>query len=618
VVYRLSPARLAFAADGTPWSEAYGDPYHSADGGIAQSRHVFLAGNGLPERWAGRERFVILETGFGFGLNFLTTWQAWRRHASRCARLHYVAVENAPFGLADLRALHERYPELAGEAAELHARWPLLVPGAQRIELERGRVILTLFFHDVAMLRQARLRAQAIYLDGFSPAKNPQMWSPAILRALARLAAPAATLATWSVAAEVQQNLSRVGFAVEKHPGFGAKREMLRARYCGEGVAAAAAPERRAIVVGAGLAGAALCERLCARGWGVTLLEREAEPAQGASGNHASVFHPVLTADDSVFARLTRAGFLAALEQWRGLEASGPPFRWDLCGVLQLARNEREENAQRAAIAALCPPPEYAQCVTREEASRHAGVAVAAPGLWFPRAGWIKPVELVRAQLDACGERLSRRFATRVERLEREGGHWIAHGASAELARAPVLLLANAADAVRLSPLPDLGLRRVRGQLTYLAAGQLEAPHVGILRGGLVLPVVDGVCVLGASFGVDDDDAALREEEHQGNLERLKRILPGALRPLGTGALAGRVGHRAVASDRLPLAGRLRDGLYGVFAFGSRGLIWAPLASELVAGLLEDEPLALDSSLVDALDPSRFAKRAARRRASRA
>jgi tRNA 5-methylaminomethyl-2-thiouridine biosynthesis bifunctional protein len=243
-------------------------------------------------------------------------------------------------------------------------------------------------------------------------------------------------------------------------------------------------------------------------------------------------------------------------------------------------------------------------------------VAVSAPGLWFPSSGWIKPAELIRAQLDACGSRLKRLFSTEVRTLKREDGEWIAAGSSGEIARAPVVLLANALDATRLAPVPHLNLRRVRGQMTYLPEDAIEAPHVGILRGGLVLPPVDGWCMVGASFGVDDPETALRIEEHSGNLERVARILPGALREVDVARLEGRVGHRAVAPDRLPLAGRLEEDLYGVFAFGSRGLVWAPLAAELLASRLEDEPLPIDASLVEALNPGRFARRAARRRAS--
>src|SRR6201988_2604572 len=142
----LIPARLEVAADRTPLSEGFGDVYHSAAGGPAQARHVFLAGNRLPQRWAGRERFVILETGFGFGLYFLATWQAWRRDPARSRKLHFVSGEKHPFALQDLRTLHARYPEFEREAAELHSAWPLLLPGAHRLELDAGRIVLTLFF----------------------------------------------------------------------------------------------------------------------------------------------------------------------------------------------------------------------------------------------------------------------------------------------------------------------------------------------------------------------------------------------------------------------------------------------------------------------------------------
>jgi tRNA 5-methylaminomethyl-2-thiouridine biosynthesis bifunctional protein len=583
----LVPARLAFQ-EGTPYSAAFGDVYHSAGGGPEQARHVFLAGNALPSRWAGRERFVVLETGFGFGLNFLATWQAWRRDPARCGRLHYVAIEKHPFSLQDLRTLHARYPEFTNEAAELRSHWPMLVPGGHRLGFEN--VVLTLFFADVKVARDLRVQADAFYLDGFAPAKNPDMWSPQLLRSLSRLAAPGATAATWSVAAPVRAALEATGFAVEKRAGFGHKREMLVATRTRCGPEASPTRNKSAAVVGAGLAGAAMCERLCARGWEVALYERHAEPAQEASGNLAGTFHPIVTPDDSVFARITRAAFLFSLKRFSSLEG----VRWDPCGVLQLARDAREESSQRASIAALGLPPDYAQYVTREEASARAGVPVAAPGLWFPEAGWIQPETLVRAQLEACGSRLTRHFSDEKKALP----------------DATVVILANSAEAPALHPVPELRLRSVRGQLTYVPADALEAPHVVVLRGGMVLPPVDGVCVVGASFDIDDDDPAPREDSDAGNLERLERIL-------GQRVLVrnpkSRVAFRSVAPDRLPLAGRIAAGVYGAFAYGSRGLIWAALAAELIASELEGEPLPLEGKLADALHPERFARRGARR-----
>jgi len=582
----LVPATLAFQ-EGTPYSEAFRDVYHNVDGGIAKKRHVFLAGNSLPGRWAGRRRFVILETGFGLGLNFLVTLQAWRRDPARSERLHFVSVEKHPFGAADLQAAHAAYPEVRDEAAELHARWPLLTPGVHRLEL--GNAVLTLLFADIKALRDLRLAADAIYLDGFSPARNGDMWSPAVLRAISRLAAPGATAATWSVAGAVRHALEETGFAVEKRPGFGNKKEMLVARNTRQGKVREAPTERRAVVVGAGLAGAAVCERLCARGWEVALYERHAEPAQEASGNHAGTFHPIVTPDDSVFARLTRAAYLYSLAHWQRLEN----LRWDPCGVLQLARDDKEEASQRASLAALALPPGYAQYVTREEAAAHAGVPVAAPGLWFPGGGWIQPRSLVEAQLAACGNRLKTFFRKNLSQLP----------------DVPAVILANSAEAPKLQDVPHLRMRRVRGQVSHLAADAIDAPHVVVLRGGMILPPVGGVCVVGASFDVDDPDPAPRAESDAGNLERLGRIIPGAGTPP---VVQSRVAFRAVTPDRLPVVGKLGEGVYGAFAYGSRGLIWAALAAEIIASELEGEPLPLEGKLADALHPQRFAKRAAR------
>jgi tRNA 5-methylaminomethyl-2-thiouridine biosynthesis bifunctional protein len=618
----LVPARPAYAPDGTPYSERYQDVYHSAAGGPAQARHVFLAGNELPARWAGRDRFTVLETGFGIGLNFLATWQAWRADARRPARLHFVSVERHPFTLAGLRELHARYPEFAPLAAPLHARWPMLVPGVHRLELDEGRLVLTLAFGDAARaLAELRLAADAIYLDGFAPERNPDMWTPEVMRTLARRAAPGATAATWSAAAEVRTALGAAGFEVQKRAGFATKREMLVARLArSSGAARDAAPPpsaRRALVLGAGIAGAALCERLCARGWEVTLIERHHDFGAEASGNHAGIFHPVVTPDDSHFARLTRAGFLAALARWSALEALGAALRWDRCGVLQLARDAKEDGAQRAALAAARYPPEYAQYVTREEASGHAGVPLAAGGLWFPEAGWVQPRSLIAAHLDACGARLARKFGHEVRRLAREGGDWVLRERrGAEIARAPVVVLANASEAADLAPQPPTRLRRVRGQLTHLPAAAIEAPHAVVLRGGFVIPPVENLCVTGASFDLADPDASVRADSHAGNLERLGRILPGATVLLDPAQLEGRVAFRAVSPDRLPLAGALEPGLYGCFALGSRGLVWAPLGAELIASLIEGEPLPLEARLANALDPLRFARRAARRAGS--
>ena len=221
-------APLTLNPDGVPVSEKYGDVYHSSAGGHAQARHVFIGGNGLPMRWANRDHFTILETGFGLGINFLATWLAWRNDMQACKALNFVSVEKHPFSAADLAIAHAAFPEFAELSQQIIGCWPALTMGEHRIEVDGGRVVLRLVFGDaMAVLPQIDVQVDAFYLDGFSPAKNPDLWSPSLCKMLAHHAASGATLATWSVAGMVRQALSEAGFVVAKKEGFAGKRQML-------------------------------------------------------------------------------------------------------------------------------------------------------------------------------------------------------------------------------------------------------------------------------------------------------------------------------------------------------------------------------------------------------
>ena len=638
----LVPATPTFDATGTPYSAEYGDVYHSTDSGPGQARHVFLGGNDLPQSWAGTRIFTIVETGFGLGLNFLATWDAWRADPARPQRLHFVSIEKHPFTREGLAALHARYPEFAPLAANLQAAWPLPLPGLHRLHFEDGRVTLTLALAEAAVLGQLDFGADAFYLDGFAPARNPDMWSPGLMKAAARLARPGATLATYTTARSVRDALAEAGFACELRPGFGRKRQMLAARFAPRGKrrqappAIPAWPERRAIVIGAGLAGAAVAERLAMRGWRIDLIERHTAPALEASGLPAGVFHPLVAADDSVLARLTRAGFLYALDRWQALEAAGHRLEWKRCGALQLARDAREESRMRRALAMLGIPPAYAEYLPRGEAGRRAGCETAAGGLWFDGGGWMRPAALVRAQLAAAGGgHLALHAGREVATLERDGERWAALADDGTaIASAPVCVLANAHDAARLSVLGGPALKRVRGQVTLLPPGSCGGLNAVLAGAAYLAPVPEGF-IAGASYDLDDADPAPRASGHAGNLARVRQLLAQPPR-LDAAALGGGVAFRCVAVDRLPLIGALPDvaaaragraklsgahlrdvprlpGLYGALAYASRGLTWAALGGEVIASLIEGEPLPLDVSLAGAIDPARFVLQAARR-----
>ncbi|WP_213298465.1 bifunctional tRNA (5-methylaminomethyl-2-thiouridine)(34)-methyltransferase MnmD/FAD-dependent 5-carboxymethylaminomethyl-2-thiouridine(34) oxidoreductase MnmC [Paraburkholderia sacchari] len=677
----LIPATLAFREDGKPYSPRFDDVYHSTFGAFEQAEYVFLRGNGLPGRWQGRRIFTVLETGFGMGVNFLATWAAWRNAPARCERLHFVSVEKHPFSRDDLRAALDAVvahaphasqvsgTSIARLAHELVDAWPMLVPGTHRIEFEGGRVTLTLVFGDaLETLPKMWLRTDAIYLDGFAPAKNPELWSPAIFKALARVAGEEATFATWSSAGDVKRALEQNGFEYRKTAGFATKWTMLVGRFAPRWRVRRYEPplplelaERHAVVIGAGLAGSALVERLAARGWHVTLIERHAAPAREASGNPAGVFHPLVSRDDSSASRITRAGFLYALRRWAALDAAAQacgqgaieaPVR-SHTGLLHLAADD-ESQAVAAALASFGYPEEFVRGVDRAEAESIAGVALAQGGWFYPRGGAIDPASLCRAQLAAASAfanaRVDLRYGVQVARIARAGDTWQVFDESGALvAQAGAVIFANAHDAARAAALDFAPTRSVRGQLTLLDASPLASLRVPVIGDGYAVPLPGGVTLTGATYEVDDTDTALREAGHVENIERVARMLPG-LQATAADAMAasaqdfshqrvwrGRVALRCVTSDRLPMLGQLGDeaaarrdaqrlsgawpldlprapGLYGAFAFGSRGLVWAALGAELIASQLEGEPWPIERELAEQVDPARFLQRALRQR----
>lgn len=627
---KLIPARLEFTPDGTPFSTAFGDIYHSPHGGPAQARHVFLAGNELPQRWQGRQRFVILETGFGLGLNFLATWQAWRDDPQRCRRLHFVSVEKHPFTAADLAIAQRAWPEFAALAAQLQQRWPPLAPGLHRLYFEDGQLVLTVLFGDAAtQLGSIDASVDAYYLDGFSPAKNPELWTPQLCKGLARMAAPGATLATWSVAGEVRAALAAAEFDLKKRPGFAGKWQMLTGRFRSQRPERRPLPAaRRAIVIGAGIAGSTTAHRLASAGWQVTVLEQATEPGTGASSNLAGMLRPLPSADDNRLSRLTRAGFLAT----RALLATLPDARWAPCGVLHLAREAEHAAQQRRTVEQLGLPPELLQFVDAGEASRRLGQPVKIGGWWFPSGGWVQPPSVSRAALAAFPERIDCRFATTVARLDAAADGWRALAADGSLlAAAPVLIMASGAAAPRFDQFAWLPQRAARGQVSHLPPAAAAALDTVLFQIGYAMPEVDGVRLIGASTAYDDE-AGERLADHADNLARLRLTLPDFAAGLDPATLSGRVGFRPVSPDRLPIVGavplpgaatnrRLRDlpaqpGLWCVQGFGARGIVWSALMADLLLSRLEGEPLPLENDLVDAVNPGRFLLRAAQRAAT--
>lgn len=213
--------------DCTPFSQRFEDTYYSRSGGRAETAHVFLAGNNLPERWHDGQDFMIVELGFGTGLNFLETLRQWNENFNSSARLDFISFELFPLDAETMRKAHSQWPELDNFSAELTDQW-VQDADMQQIEFSQNTT-LSVFANDAAArLPRLEQSADAFFLDGFSPAKNPELWSSQLLQSVFDHTKPGGSFATYSAAGWVRRNLEAAGFKTEKTPGFAGKRQMMR------------------------------------------------------------------------------------------------------------------------------------------------------------------------------------------------------------------------------------------------------------------------------------------------------------------------------------------------------------------------------------------------------
>lgn len=633
--------------DAHPCSLLYDDGYFSQAGAVAESNYVYIQGNQLIERFSMLASshpltFMIGELGFGSGLNFLVTWSLWRKHAPIQAQLYYFSSEKHPLSLAQLQEMLVLCPEFADLALHLEAVYPLGIAGFHKLSFDQDRVHLFLLFGDSKQVYQELwlnaaansgsdqsltqdavlyqdLKIDAWYLDGFAPAKNPAQWSHELLKVIKSLSKKGTTLSSFSAAGKVKRSLMALGFEIRMKQGFGRKREMITGflPFDNGSVQTTENKERNrwqkkeAFVLGAGLAGLTVAHALAKRGFRVTVLEKASKLASGASGNRHALLYPQFSAFSSPLSRWQLAAFLFAKRFYKSLDLDGNIAK--LSGLIHLVRTEKQAAQAQYLNAFFSSYPELGKFLDREEASKFAGIPLSSNGFFLADSGWINSVLLCEHLSKAPGIELH--LGESVEALQFADGFWTYKGLNK-----PILVLASGYEANQFSETRELWLRAVRGQITEMgstpASQMLSLPICGQAH---VLPAINEMHSIGSTYVLDSKVCVPSLTEDLDNRARVN-LLSSEEGIWSTKIQGHWAGIRGASLDYLPLLGQVPRwgqfkensyhlGLYIAAGFGSRGLCSIPLAAEILAAMIHQEPAPVPSAMMRSICPSRFIKR---------
>lgn len=591
-------ATIQWDERGKPRSLDFSDIYAPHQGAAEQCEYVYLQGNNLPQRWQRGEQPRIGELGFGTGLNFLVTWQSWLRHAPTHDALHYISCENAPLHPDDLRRFEKLYPELEPFYNELLDALPLPIPGVHHLTLDNDRVHLYLLYGDaLESLRDyghsentPATHIDAWYLDGFTPQRNPAMWSAPLMHELARHSATHATYATYSSSRSMRENLGAAGFTTESRPGFGPKLEMTIGNITRQRTDTPS-PATAVTIIGGGLAGCSAAYACAMRGLYVELYECRDTLATQASAQPTGIIFPQLSKYWDARTALSVHGTLATLRTLGTLLHSGADIEHDMCGMLWLPLRDTYRERLQGQCARLALPEAFVHEVNATQASELAGIPVMHGGLFFPHVGWMNMPQLCQAL--ASHPRIT--------------VHCNAPQESVVGTQTQPVIIANGHHACALAPSKHLPLLPLHGQLSICAARPSTQPLKTVLcYDGHCTPAIAGQHYIGATFDRDAPTLMETTQAHERNLNNLNRCIGDNAH--GLHPRAAILGTRTSTPDRMPLVGHIAEHTYISLGHGSRGLTTCLLSARHIAALITGRPAPLSTTVARAIAPQRYLK----------
>jgi len=598
-----------------PISKQFGDVYFSKDNGLLETRHVFLNGNDLSERLSQLkdfEYFCVGETGFGTGLNILTLWQLWQQiRPNNHSHLHAISVEKFPLSKADLIRALNVWPELKPLADKLIQQYPLPIAGCHRLSFPEERFSIDLWLGDAQDIFPSISKTQSVnawFLDGFAPSCNPDMWQENVLNHIVRLSDYGTTFASFSVAGVLKRGLKQHGIQISRPRGFGHKREMLKAIWLAptktENTNSNAIvsgqilleeipnkTQRKIAIIGAGIAGLTTAWAFAQRGHQVTVYEQN-EPLSGASGNPLALLNPKLCPIEQAHEHLMTLSWQQALKFYSSFKA----FR--SIQVHQLALKNADELLGLA--------EQYPEDVlSTDEITLQSEF----PSLNFLHAGAVSPHQLRDEILKHPNIQLVIAQISAVKEMNSHTELWQDQIHLATTDHTIVCCAKQSAELFEDYPV----LKPIRGQVSWVEnVEQPLALDEAYSYGGYCMQLNPSQLILGASFYPNRDDAEVLAEDHVHNYELIHSVFPDYAEKLpSVEKWQGRASVRAQSLDYFPLVGKMKNHkqTYTFAGLGSKGFLFAPLCSEVLAALVLGELCPIPQTLLNKLSPERFQKK---------
>lgn len=648
---------VTFLNNGAPFSLQFDDIYFDTEAGFQQSENVFIDGNKIYKRLLNNQQALVIgETGFGTGLNFLLTLRCYLAAQKQLAPkqikpLTFISTEKYPLSKAQLTQALKALPALSSLAKLLTDQYPENCQQDVEISFLNGLVKLRLLIGDACekfgqLAEQQSHFINTWYLDGFSPAKNPEMWQLSLYQQMAKLSDNQATLSTFTVAGKVRRELTKVGFRLEKIAGQGKKKQLLIGKFQqadtrfttkqGYKIRPVIHKPQQVAIIGGGIAAACAAYSLTQQGIKVVVYCKDTTIAQGASSNAIGALFPLLHQQQDDISLFYQSAFWYALERYKTLLSQGHDFSHQWCGLLEISHKPALVKRQQLFEQLATWPKALIQSIDAKQASERANISLPFGGLFMPAAGWISPPELVKALFDAADKSgyLRIKTQTKITALKQTSDkQWQLITSNGEFS-ASTLVFCGGAESIKLNIINELPLSSVRGQVTNMASkADIKNLNTVICHKGYLTPAHNNVHCIGATFDKDSFETQSSTKDDEFNLTMLQQCLPDVTSWQKADIVSSKARLRCMTPDHLPMVGAMPninahlecyahlrkdknwrysqtapvlENIYLLTGLGARGLVSAPLLGDILAADLTGKPYPVDDEMLFNLSPNRF------------